>query len=124
MAFYVNENGDITLVQGDSGNLVIEGISTDANYVIYFAIQDSKRKPVGSELSVNSNMQDTAVIAITASYTDMLTVEKNKPFETYYYGLKICNSTSGLEDTLVVNDGDIGDLNTITVYPKKVEGLT
>jgi len=124
VAFYVNENGDITLVQGDSGNLVIEGISTDANYVIYFAIQDSKRKPIGNELSVNSNMQNTVVITITADYTDMLTVEKNKPFETYYYGLKVCTQNGDLEDTLVIGNGDIGDLNTITVYPKKVEGLT
>ena len=54
MAFNIDENGNITLIQGDSGSLVINGLKTDKNYTVFFAIQDSNRKPVGNELQVNT----------------------------------------------------------------------
>ena len=40
MAFTVDENGNISLVQGDSGTLVVDGIDTDKNYTVYLGIQD------------------------------------------------------------------------------------
>ncbi len=55
MAFIVDENGDISLVQGDSGTLSVEGLNTDKNYTVYFAIQDKNRKPVGNEIYLCSN---------------------------------------------------------------------
>lgn len=38
MAFNIDENGNITLIQGDSGSLVINGLKTDKNYTVFFAI--------------------------------------------------------------------------------------
>ena len=60
---------------------------------------------------------------LTGEFTDLLQVEKNESFSVYYYGIKVCSSSSLLEDTLIFENSDIGDLNTITVYPKKVEGI-
>lgn len=123
MAFIVDKNGDISLIQGDSGLLTITGIDTDKNYTVYFAVQDKNRKPIGNEISVSTSNQSTVVFQLTGDYTNLLTVAKNEPFEIYYYGVKVCDSTSQFENTLVLGDGDIGTLNKITVYPKKVEGI-
>ena len=123
MAFQVDENGNITLIQGDSGILIISGISTDKNYTVYFAVQDRNRRPIGSELFINSNKSSEVAFFLTGDYTDLFKVERNESFAIYYYGIKVCDADTGFEDTLVTETGEIGDLNTITVYPKKVEGI-
>lgn len=122
MAFNVDENGNITMVQGDSGSLVINGLNTDKNYTVYFAIQDKNRKPVGNELYVNTNKSSSIVFELTGDYTDLLTVPKDENCAVYFYGVKLCVD-SGFEDTLLIGNGDIGSFNTITVFPKKVEGV-
>lgn len=121
MAFEIDNNGNITMVQGDSGQLVINGLNTDKNYSVYFAIQDENRKPIGNEIVVNSNKQSSVAFVLTSSLTDLLKVKQNDETATYYYGVKACDN-SGFEDTMLVGDSIIGDKNSITVYPKKVEG--
>jgi len=122
MAFIVDDYGNITLVQGDSGQLTVSGIPDDKSYTVYLAIQDSKRNPVGSEIHYTTNAgQSSVVFEFTPSLTDLLTVKRNEDSAEYYYGVKVCDA-EGFEDTLIIGDSDIGDVNTITVYPKKVEG--
>ena len=121
MAFEIDNNGNITMVQGDSGQLVINGLNTDKNYSVYFAIQDENRKPIGNEIVVNSNKQSSVAFVLSSSLTDLLKVNQNDETATYYYGVKVCDN-SGFEDTMLVGDSIIGDKNSITVYPKKVEG--
>ena len=121
MAFTIDEKGNITLIQGDSGTLVINGLNTDRNYLVYLAIQDKNRKPVGHEVCVNSNKASSIVFELTGDFTDLLTVPKNEICEIYYYGVKQC-ADNGYENTLIIGDTNIGYQNTITVYPKKVEG--
>lgn len=121
MAFKIDENGNITMVQGDTGQLVVNGLNTDQNYTVYFAIQDENRRPVGNEVSVESNMQPTVVFVLSSSLTDLLKVAEDEETHTYYYGVKTCTA-EGFEDTLSIGGSDMGDKNTITVYPKKVEG--
>ncbi len=123
MAFKIDKNGDITLIQGDSGTITVNGIKTDKSYTVHFGIQDRKRRPVGNEIVVNSNGMSTVVFELTGNYTDLLTVDKNKNFEIYFYGVKICDEASNYENTLIFGNGGIGSLNTITVFPKKVEGI-
>ncbi len=124
MAFAVDETtGDITLVQGDSGTLIVTDLPTDESYTLYFAFYDEKRNIIGDEMTVDTNGSDTASVSILSSVTDLLTVDKNEDSAQYYYGLKICLEDTGYENTLIINDGDIGDVNTVTVYPKKVEGI-
>ena len=121
MAFGIDENGNITMVQGDTGRLIVNGLNTDQNYTVYFAIQDEKRKPVGNEISVESNMQPSIVFVLDSSLTDLLKVKAEEETAIYYYGVKTCTA-DGFEDTLPIGGSDMGDKNTITVYPKKVEG--
>ncbi|OLA74750.1 MAG: hypothetical protein BHW62_03725 [Acinetobacter sp. CAG:196_36_41] len=121
MAFNIDESGNITMIQGDSGSLVINGLKTDKNYTVYFAIQDINRKPVGNELHVNTNKASSIVFELTGDFTDLLTVSPNASCAVYYYGVKLC-SDNNFEDTLLIGNGDIGSINTITVFPKKVEG--
>ena len=123
MSFNVDENGDISLIQGDSGYLIVEGISTDKNYKVYFAIQDKNRNPIGDEIYVNSNNLGTVAFHFTGDFTDLLTVKKNESCAIYYYGIKVCGEDSQTENTLILSSGGLGTLNTITVYPKKVEGI-
>ena len=121
MAFIIDDSGNITLVQGDSGQLTVNGIDTSKNYTAYLAIQDSKRKPIGTEISVQTNYNSSVVFVLTPELTDLLAVPKNNDSEDYYYGIKLCDDEY-YEDTLLIGNSAIGDLNTITVYPKKVEG--
>jgi hypothetical protein len=121
MAFRIDENGNITMVQGDTGRLVVNGLNTDQNYTVYFAIQDENRQPVGNEVNVESNMQPTVVFELASQLTDLLKVAEDEETHTYYYGVKTCTA-EGFEDTLSIGGSDMGDKNTITVYPKKVEG--
>ncbi len=123
MALIVDEKGNMFLTQGDSGYLTVDGINTDKNYKVFFAVQDVNRKPIGIEPYVYSDYKSSVVIDLPSQLTDLLTVKKDEEFAEYYYGIKVCDEATGYEDTLVLGDGDIGDLNTITVYPKKVEGI-
>ena len=121
MAFMIDNDGNITMIQGDTGRLVVNGLMTDQNYDVYFAIQDENRRPIGNELSVQSNSQLTVVFELSSNLTDLLKVGQDEETHEYYYGVKTCTA-DGFEDTLIVGNGDMGDRNTITVYPKKVEG--
>lgn len=122
--FIVDETtGDITtLTQGDTGEYTLTGLPTDDYYSYYFAIQDENRNPIGEEIMVSGNLKSTVTFPITAELTDLLTVKKNEEYATYYFGVKCCSKT-GTEDTLIIANKQVGERNTITVYPKKVEGI-
>ena len=122
MAFKIDKDGNISMIQGDSGLITIRGLNPNKDFTVYFAIQDRNRKPIGQELSVSSNYSSSVVFQLTADYTDLLTVKKDELCAIYYYGLKICDENTQREDTLIVASNDLDGLNTITVYPKKVEG--
>lgn len=123
MAFSIDKNGDITLIQGDSGSITVNGIPTDKSYTVYFGIQDLKRNSVGTEIFVNSNGMSSVVFELTGEYTDMLKVPKGKHYAVYLYGIKVCDSLTNYEDTLILGEGGIEKINTITVFPRKVEGI-
>ena len=115
------ETGNITLTQGDSGEYTINGLPTDQYYDVYLAIQDKKRNPIGNEIKESANLKSSVTLKFLSSLTDLLTVPKSEETETYYFGIKLCDKL-GNEDTLIIGNNDVGDKNTITVYPKKAEG--
>lgn len=115
------ETGNITLTQGDSGEYAISGLPTDQYYDVYLAIQDKKRNPIGNEIKESANLKSSVTLKFLSSLTDLLTVPKSEETETYYFGIKLCDKL-GNEDTLIIGNNDVGDKNTITVYPKKAEG--
>ena len=118
----IDKDGTISMYQGDSGVITVNGLDNTASYVVYLGIQDDKRNPIGQELQVSVSNSSSAVFVLTPEFTDNLVVPSNKPYKIYYYGIKVCNSTSSLEDTLFIANGTYGDLNKIIVYPRKVKG--
>lgn len=120
----IDNDGTISMYQGDSGEITVHGLDNTTSYVIYLGIQDDKRNPIGEELQVSVNNSSTATFILSPGFTDNLVVPPNKPYKIYYYGIKVCNSASSLEDTLFIANGTYGDLNKIIVYPRKVKGLT
>lgn len=123
MGYEVLENGDIEIVQGDSFELALNGIATDQNYKMYFAIQDADRNPIGQEIMVESNKASTVVIKVVGNYTDLLTVEEGAKYAIYYYGVKQCSEKDNTEDTLLVGGKKMGEVNTIKVFPRKAKGI-
>jgi len=121
MAFEIDENGTITCYQGDSGEINITGLPTDKNYTVYFAVQDKTRKPVGFEVSVETDGSGLITFIIPPSLSDTWKVKPNEEYAEYYYGIKICDG-KGFEDTLSIAGSTFGDYSIINVYPKKVEG--
>lgn len=119
----IENDGTITLYQGDSGELVLSGINPEKSYTVFFAIQDEHRNIIGEELQVSVSDSDTVTFVLTSEFTDLLTVPQNKPYKIYYYGIKLCEKDSPTEDTLFIADAAYGDLNRIIVYPRKVKGL-
>lgn len=123
MAVYnkIDEQGNITLRQGDSFELVLNGLPTDQNYNVFFAAQDKERNPIGNEIEVATNGASSITVFLDADFTDLLTVEEGATSQVYYYGVKICSTVSinQIETTLVLGEADN---NTITVYPRKVKG--
>ena len=123
MGYVVQTNGDLEITQGDSFELVLDGIPTDQNYQIFFAIQDEQRNPIGQEIMVESGMQASVVIKVVGNYTDLLVVEEDKKSSNYYYGVKMCSEVDNTEDTLLLGNKKMGELNTIKVFPRKVKGI-
>jgi hypothetical protein len=122
MALSIDNNGNITMYQGDSGEIVVNGLNTDIDYSVYLEIHDSDRNKMG-EIQVNSQKNSSVIFSLPASLTDLLTVDEDSKKQVYNYGIKVCNTSTGAEDTLLLGNSKIGDLNTITVYPRKVKGL-
>ena len=123
MGLKVDEKGTITLYQGDSGDVVVLGLDTSKNYTVYFAILDEKGNLIGNELQVASNKSDFVVFSLTADFTDLLKVSRGKIYALYTYGIKVCDTETKTEDTLIVENGNYGDKNLIIVYPRKVMGI-
>jgi hypothetical protein len=124
MAVYnkIDEKGNITLRQGDSFELVLNGLPVDQNYKVFFAVQDKERTPIGNEVEVETKGASSVTVFLTAGLTDLLVVEEGAMSQVYYYGVKICSTESPnqRETTLVLGEADN---NTITVYPLKVKGV-
>lgn len=123
MAYIVESNGNIIMTQGDSIEIGINGIPTDKNYKVYFAAQNELREPVGNEIMVESLQQPSIVIKLLGNYTNQFSVNEDLKSQKYYYGIKICSEEAGTEETLLLGNSQIGELNTITVFPRKVEGI-
>lgn len=124
MSLIIDNNGTISLYQGDSGEIVIYGLDSEKSYTVCFAIQDYKRNLIGEELQVAVTNSDNVTFVLTPEYTDLLAVPKNKPFETYFYGIKACETDTSKEDTLFIAQNTYGDLNRIIVYPRLVKGVS
>lgn len=123
MAFVIEENGDITLHQGDSGLYPITGLPTNENYLCCFEVRNAKRKTMGEQITKYSNYSTYIEFDIPVTLTDLLTVKKDEEYTDYYFTIKICKTNPVREDTLFLNDRYFGDDNVMRVYPKGAEGV-
>lgn len=121
MAFEVDEEtGNVTMRQGDTGKLVFSGIPTDKDYRVYFSVYKSDRTIV---FELNARPIDGQVtFNLSPRNTNKMSVSKGAKYENYYYGVKLCFEEDDYEDTLLVGDKSISELNKMTVYPLIVEG--
>ena len=74
-------------------------------------------------MHVASNKSDFVVFSLTADFTDLLKVPKGKSYAIYTYGIKVCDTETKTEDTLIIEGSNYGDKNLIIVYPRKVMGI-
>lgn len=122
MGFITKDDGTIIARQGDSGKVFIDGIDTDKNYKIYFGVKDNKRNAIGREVYVYSNHSSEVVIVIPPSVTNSWVVPKNEEYIEYFYGIKVCDEETNMEDTMILAGCEFDTENILIVYPKKVEG--
>ena len=102
---HIDSDGTISIYQGDSGEFSINGLNEGQNCVVCFAVQDKNRNQVGEELQVAVNNYGSVTFVFTPEFTDLLKVPLKKPYEIYYYGIKVCSAEPLIEDTLFVADG-------------------
>jgi len=118
----IDSDGTISMYQGDSGEITVNGLDETSAYTVYFAVQDEDRNTIGQELQISVSNSNTVTFVLSAEFTDNFVVPKNKPYKIYYYGIKVCVDDSSIEDTLFIANGTYGDLNKLIVYPRKVKG--
>ena len=122
MALKIDENGTITMYQGDTGYIYANGIDPEKKYRMYLAIYNSKRQPVGEEIEKEALNVDRVEFKIDIVLSNQLTVPLNKEYETYYYGIKQNEIGTSDADTMFIGNGTYGDSNEIIVYPRKAKG--
>lgn len=116
----ISNIGLIKIYQGDTIELIIEGLDTSQNYTLYFGVQNKRRVFVIPEISIETDRQDTVIMTIPAESTNKLIVPITKDFEDYYYGFKVCKVDE--ETTMTIDGTGYGERNILRVYPMKVEG--
>ena len=114
------ETGNMTLRQGDSAELTIENIPNDREYSVFFSIYNSKRVII-FEL-MKTPVDGAVTFEITPELSNLLTVPTEQKTAVYYWAVKRCYKPDNFEDTLIVGDKKISDVNKVTVYPLVAEG--
>jgi hypothetical protein len=123
MADTFNENGNFEIYQGDSYKIGVNDLPTDENYTVFYAVYDEERNQIGDELSIETFGAESVVIKVLGAHSDLYIVPEDKKSQKYYYGLKLCLAADGTEMTLDIGNSKKGDLNVITVFPRKVKGI-
>lgn len=124
MTVYSDENGNIYLRKGDTGQVEFTGFPTDKAYTAYFSVFDEENNKILAELTQAVN-NGVAVFPFTNTFTDSLKIGE------FTYGLKICSGSgaSAMEDTLLpriyVENGELIQVPAplFTVLDKVAEGV-
>lgn len=107
--------GNMVTRQGDTFSLSVTGITDD--WTVYFSVY--KDREILFEVH-KTPVDGLTTFNISAFNSNKMTVPTGKKYETYYYGIKRCKD--GIEDTVIVGNKQVGELNKITVYPLTTEG--
>ena len=118
-------DGSAVMFQGDTGYVKVNGVNTDYDWTVYFAVHDKNRRQVGEEQYVQSNYASYVEIFFPKELSDLMTVPNNQKKEVYTYGIKCCRTENGktIENTMHIGAVNYEKTNTITVYPKRAQGV-
>lgn len=118
-----DENGNILIRQGDTGEIIFgdnnSGFNPDYNFIVYFSVRDENGNLMFPEIMTTTNNSMTATITLDADTTDLLTVPEGEETAIYYWGLKAVKSGSDEEHTIYPK---LGQKCLMIVYRKYVEG--
>lgn len=120
----VEVNGTtITTYQGDTGEITF--IDLEEGKYIGFEVRDKKyNRPVFEELRGYVNSEGEVTFTITPEMSNKFEVKPSEGVNTYYYGIKEIDETTGEENTILLGDNPkFSDKYIIKVYMKKVEGI-
>ena len=113
----------ITTFKGDTCTVTFSDL--EEGMVIYFGVRDKKTNElVFDEIHgvVDSNGEIT--FTMTPEMTNNFYVKPSEGVNTYYYGIKEVDETTGEENTILLGDNPkFSDKYYVKVYLKKVEGL-
>lgn len=115
-----DKTGDMTIRQGDSAEITVTGIPDDREYKLYFSIYNMDRKIVFELMEIP--VDGSVTFKIKPVDSNRLIVPKGAKTGNYFYAVKRCYEPDNFEDTLIIGDKKIPDLNKVTVYPLIVEG--
>ena len=77
MSIEVTKNGIVKIIQGDTGSIVVDGIPTDKNYLVYFAIRKKDRTLITPEMKKQTLGEDTVTFNISKKISELLEVPEN-----------------------------------------------
>lgn len=109
--------GDMTVRQGDTYTFIVSGITDE--WTVYYSVYRKSDRKIIFEIDATPQNEETT-FNISAALSNLLTVPDEKKTEIYYYGIKRCKD--GVEDTVLIGNKEVGELNKLLVYPLITEG--
>lgn len=122
MSVSINNTTIITF-KGDSCPITFTGLVE--GMVIYFGVRDKKNNSlVFDELHGVVDSQGDITFVMTPEMTNKFVISPSEGVNTYYYGIKEVDETTGEENTILLGDNPkFSDKYLIKAYLKKVEGI-
>ena len=128
MAIFVDNNENIKIYRGDTGNIKIVGLPEGKSVKVSFAISEDETDKIILEKELNTEGSESVIFKLSAEDTELMEVAPEEKYHIYYYGVKLTQE-DGAEDTLiprVIFDEQKNPIfqkpNKIYWYPKYVEG--
>lgn len=128
MAIFVDNNENIKIYRGDTGNIKIIGLPKGKSVKVSFAISEDETDKIILEKELNTEGLESVIFKLSAEDTELMEIAPEEKYHIYYYGVKLTQE-DGAEDTLiprVIFDEQKNPIfqkpNKIYCYPKYVEG--
>lgn len=128
MAIFVDNNENIKIYRGDTGNIKIVGLPKGKSVKVSFAISEDETDKIILEKELNTEGLESVIFKLSAEDTELMEIAPEEKYHIYYYGVKLTQE-DGAEDTLiprVIFDEQKNPIfqkpNKIYCYPKYVEG--
>ena len=128
MAIFVDNNENIKIYRGDTGNIKTVGLPEGKSVKVSFAISEDETDKIILEKELNTEGAESVIFKLSAEDTELMEVAPEEKYHIYYYGVKLTQE-DGAEDTLiprVIFDEQKNPIfqkpNKIYCYPKYVEG--